>query len=94
MITADHGNAEQMFSEQGGPHTAHTTNRGTFMQLRESTAVQPAITKLWLQLYTQLFPTRYHASFGVHVTSLEERNMIPLQVLLVYFSVVAVLSLT
>ena len=28
MITADHGNAEQMFSEQGGPHTAHTTNRG------------------------------------------------------------------
>ena len=28
MITADHGNAEQMFSEKGGPHTAHTTNRG------------------------------------------------------------------
>jgi len=28
MITSDHGNAEQMFSEQGGPHTAHTTNRG------------------------------------------------------------------
>ena len=28
MVTADHGNAEQMFSEQGGPHTAHTTNRG------------------------------------------------------------------
>lgn len=29
MITADHGNAEQMYSEKGGPHTAHTTNRGT-----------------------------------------------------------------
>ena len=28
MITADHGNAEQMFSPSGGPHTAHTTNRG------------------------------------------------------------------
>ena len=28
MITADHGNAEQMMSEKGGPHTAHTTNRG------------------------------------------------------------------
>ena len=28
MVTSDHGNAEQMFSEQGGPHTAHTTNRG------------------------------------------------------------------
>lgn len=29
MVTADHGNAEQMYSEKGGPHTAHTTNRGT-----------------------------------------------------------------
>lgn len=28
MVTADHGNAEQMLSEEGGPHTAHTTNRG------------------------------------------------------------------
>lgn len=28
MVTADHGNAEQMFAENGGPHTAHTTNRG------------------------------------------------------------------
>ncbi|EDO38714.1 predicted protein, partial [Nematostella vectensis] len=28
MVTSDHGNAEQMISEQGGPHTAHTTNRG------------------------------------------------------------------
>ena len=26
LITADHGNAEQMVDEQGKPHTAHTTN--------------------------------------------------------------------
>ena len=29
MVTADHGNAEKMISEHGGPHTAHTTFRGT-----------------------------------------------------------------
>ena len=27
LITADHGNAEKMYSETGGPHTAHTTYR-------------------------------------------------------------------
>jgi 2,3-bisphosphoglycerate-independent phosphoglycerate mutase len=26
VLTADHGNLEQMFDETGGPHTAHTTN--------------------------------------------------------------------
>jgi 2,3-bisphosphoglycerate-independent phosphoglycerate mutase len=26
LITADHGNAEQMADDNGGPHTAHTTN--------------------------------------------------------------------
>ena len=26
LITADHGNAEQMLDDDGGPHTAHTTN--------------------------------------------------------------------
>jgi 2,3-bisphosphoglycerate-independent phosphoglycerate mutase len=26
LLTADHGNLEQMFDESGGPHTAHTTN--------------------------------------------------------------------
>jgi len=30
MVTSDHGNAEKMFSEHGGPHTAHTTNRVPF----------------------------------------------------------------
>lgn len=30
FITADHGNAEKMFSEHGGPHTAHTTYRGLY----------------------------------------------------------------
>lgn len=31
MVTADHGNAEQMFGVNGGPHTAHTTNRVPFV---------------------------------------------------------------
>ena len=26
IVTADHGNCETMFAEDGGPHTAHTTN--------------------------------------------------------------------
>ncbi len=26
LVTADHGNAEQMVADDGGPHTAHTTN--------------------------------------------------------------------
>jgi len=30
MVTADHGNAEQMFNEAGGPHTAHTCMRVPF----------------------------------------------------------------
>jgi bisphosphoglycerate-independent phosphoglycerate mutase (AlkP superfamily) len=28
MVTADHGNAEQMYDEKGGKHTAHTCNKG------------------------------------------------------------------
>lgn len=31
FITADHGNAEQMISEAGGPHTAHTCNMVPFI---------------------------------------------------------------
>jgi len=31
LITADHGNAEQMFDEQGNPWTAHTTNPVPFI---------------------------------------------------------------
>lgn len=30
LVTADHGNAEQMFDSSGGPFTAHTTNRVPF----------------------------------------------------------------
>jgi len=30
MLTSDHGNAEQMFNEAGGPHTAHTCSRVPF----------------------------------------------------------------
>ena len=31
IITADHGNCEQMFDENGGPHTAHTLNPVPFV---------------------------------------------------------------
>jgi len=30
MVTSDHGNAEKMYNEHGGPHTAHTTSRVPF----------------------------------------------------------------
>lgn len=30
MVTADHGNAEKMYDEKGGKHTAHTCNRGRY----------------------------------------------------------------
>jgi 2,3-bisphosphoglycerate-independent phosphoglycerate mutase len=33
FITADHGNAEKMFGDNGQPHTAHTTAQGTFIPL-------------------------------------------------------------
>jgi 2,3-bisphosphoglycerate-independent phosphoglycerate mutase len=37
LITADHGNAEQMIDpETGGPHTAHTTNPVPFHLIDES----------------------------------------------------------
>lgn len=31
IITADHGNCEEMVDGRGGPHTAHTTNRVPFL---------------------------------------------------------------
>ncbi len=31
LVTADHGNAEQMLTSDGRPHTAHTTNRVPFI---------------------------------------------------------------
>jgi len=31
LVLADHGNAEQMIAEGGGPHTAHTTNPVPFV---------------------------------------------------------------
>jgi 2,3-bisphosphoglycerate-independent phosphoglycerate mutase len=37
LITADHGNAEQMIDPAtGGPHTAHTTNPGPFIVVSEN----------------------------------------------------------
>jgi len=31
FVTADHGNAEEMKNEEGGPKTSHTTNRVPFI---------------------------------------------------------------
>jgi len=31
MVTADHGNAEQMIADDGSPHTAHTLNPVRFI---------------------------------------------------------------
>jgi 2,3-bisphosphoglycerate-independent phosphoglycerate mutase len=40
IVTADHGNAEQMIDpETGGPHTAHTTNPVPFVILGEKNAM-------------------------------------------------------
>ncbi|MBI2339680.1 MAG: 2,3-bisphosphoglycerate-independent phosphoglycerate mutase [Deltaproteobacteria bacterium] len=36
IITADHGNAEQMKDDAGGPHTAHTTNLVPFMLVSDA----------------------------------------------------------
>ena len=37
LITADHGNAEQMIDPAtGGPHTAHTTNPVPFIVITET----------------------------------------------------------
>ena len=36
LVTADHGNAEEMRDEEGKPHTAHTTNPVPFILVNES----------------------------------------------------------
>lgn len=36
VITADHGNCEQMQDEKGGPHTAHTTNPVPFLLIGDT----------------------------------------------------------
>ncbi|HEY6838897.1 MAG TPA: 2,3-bisphosphoglycerate-independent phosphoglycerate mutase [Geobacteraceae bacterium] len=46
LITADHGNAEVMVDETGGPHTAHTTDRVPFIlvdDLRRGAKLRPGI---------------------------------------------------
>lgn len=43
LITADHGNAERMIDEKGGPVTSHTTNRVPFiMHNSEKNFVEPS----------------------------------------------------
>ena len=36
LITADHGNAEVMVDEKGGPHTAHTTDRAPLILVNDA----------------------------------------------------------
>ncbi len=46
MVTADHGNAEQMKDSEGNPHTAHTLNPVKFILAGEkyrSTALKDGI---------------------------------------------------
>jgi 2,3-bisphosphoglycerate-independent phosphoglycerate mutase len=43
LITADHGNAEQMFDfETGQPHTAHTINPVPFLYIGRPAALAPS----------------------------------------------------
>jgi 2,3-bisphosphoglycerate-independent phosphoglycerate mutase len=44
VITADHGNAEQMLDEEGGPSTAHSTNPVPLVVTRAGLEVRPAGT--------------------------------------------------
>ncbi len=46
IITADHGNAEMMVDETGGPHTAHTTERVPFILVdnaRKGARLRPGV---------------------------------------------------
>ena len=46
IITADHGNAEKMVDENGGPHTAHTTERAPLILVdaaRKGKRLRPGI---------------------------------------------------
>ncbi len=40
LITADHGNADKMMDENGGPHTAHTTNWVPFILVSDTAKYQ------------------------------------------------------
>ncbi|RIX60022.1 2,3-bisphosphoglycerate-independent phosphoglycerate mutase [Paenibacillus nanensis] len=40
IITADHGNADMVFDENGRPHTAHTTNPVPFIVTKEGAALR------------------------------------------------------
>jgi 2,3-bisphosphoglycerate-independent phosphoglycerate mutase len=40
LITADHGNCEQMMNPDGSPHTAHTTNLVHFLYVGADAALK------------------------------------------------------
>ena len=42
LVTSDHGNAEQMYDEKGGPFTAHTTNRVPFCMTGSHKFITPS----------------------------------------------------
>jgi 2,3-bisphosphoglycerate-independent phosphoglycerate mutase len=44
LVTADHGNAEQLLTAEGRPHTAHTTNPVPFVVVTPSDAAELGIT--------------------------------------------------
>ncbi|MCL2342786.1 MAG: 2,3-bisphosphoglycerate-independent phosphoglycerate mutase [Firmicutes bacterium] len=41
LVTADHGNADQMIADDGGPHTAHTTNPVPFVVCGADVKLRP-----------------------------------------------------
>ncbi|MBI2982255.1 MAG: 2,3-bisphosphoglycerate-independent phosphoglycerate mutase [Deltaproteobacteria bacterium] len=44
IITADHGNCEEMIDKKGGPHTAHTTNKVPFILVNDSYKCRGGVT--------------------------------------------------
>jgi 2,3-bisphosphoglycerate-independent phosphoglycerate mutase len=46
LVTADHGNAEQMLTPQGSPHTAHTTNPVPFVVVAADGAATRSIARV------------------------------------------------
>ena len=47
MLTADHGNIEKMIDEDGGPHTAHTTELVPFVLISNSKTLKLATDKTY-----------------------------------------------
>jgi 2,3-bisphosphoglycerate-independent phosphoglycerate mutase len=57
LVTADHGNAEQMLTADGRPHTAHTTNRVPFVVSAAGGAISRGITGMRSGRLADVAPT-------------------------------------